>query len=155
LNTKTGCDPISSAIAITTRQVLHEGYPVLFVSHDSDSDGDWQVLCGTTTDEKDALLICLGEAVQHDRPIAGLADMPRGWLHGDVHRAIPGHVNREAWSRTTNSRPVAVVHDSLLRVKGARILRSATAGPTAGRSVDSTYEGPAHACITATRACSK
>ena len=69
-------DP-TNTVAITTRQVLREGYPVLFVSHDT--DGNWQVLCGTITDEKDALVICLGEAVQRDRSIAGPADMPRGW----------------------------------------------------------------------------
>jgi hypothetical protein len=50
---------------------------VLFVSHDT--DGTWQILCGTTTDAKDAIVICLGEAFQVDRSIAGLADMPRGW----------------------------------------------------------------------------
>jgi hypothetical protein len=77
-------DP-TNTVAITTRQVLREGYPVLFVSHDT--DGNWQVLCGTTTDEKDALVICLGEAVQRDRSITDLADMPRGW---SAWRRSPG-----------------------------------------------------------------
>jgi len=86
-------DP-TNTVAITTRQVLREGYPVLFVSHDP--DGNWQVLCGTTTDEKDALVICLGEAVQHDRSIAGLADMPRGW---SAWRRSPG----DSWTREPRS----------------------------------------------------
>jgi len=69
-------DSINTA-TITTRQVLLDGHPVLFVSHDS--DGNWQILCGTTTDATDALVISLGEALQRDRSIASLADMPRGW----------------------------------------------------------------------------
>jgi hypothetical protein len=67
----------TNTVTITTRQVLHEGRPVLFVSHDS--DGTWQILCGTTIDKEDALVISLWEALQSDRSIASLADMPRGW----------------------------------------------------------------------------
>jgi hypothetical protein len=69
-------DPVN-VVAISTRQVMREGYEVLRVSHDH--DGDWQVLCGTTTDVKDALVICLGCAFQRDRSIGDLARMPRGW----------------------------------------------------------------------------
>ena len=69
-------DP-TNAVAISTCQVVHHGYPILRVSHDF--DGDWQVLCGTTTDVKDALVVCLGCAFQRDPSIGALADMPRGW----------------------------------------------------------------------------
>jgi hypothetical protein len=69
-------DP-TNVVAISTRQVVREGYPVLRVSHDF--DGDWQVLCGTTTDVKDALVVCLGCAYQRNPSIGALADMPRGW----------------------------------------------------------------------------
>jgi len=69
-------DPVN-AVAITTRQVVREGYEVRRVSHDY--DGDWQVLCGTTTDVADALVVCLGCAFQRDRSIGQLAGMPRGW----------------------------------------------------------------------------
>jgi hypothetical protein len=79
-----------NTVVISTRQVLREGYPVLFVSHDS--DGDWQVLCGTTTDAKDALVIRLDEALQLDHSIASLADMPRGWA---ARRRSPG----DSWTR--------------------------------------------------------
>jgi hypothetical protein len=69
-------DP-TNAVAISTRQVVREGYPVLRVSHDF--DGDWQVLCGTTTDVEDALVVCLGCAFQRNPCIGALADLPRGW----------------------------------------------------------------------------
>lgn len=69
-------DP-TNTVAISTRQVLKEGYPVLLVSHDL--DGDWQVLCGTTTNVEDALVVCLGCAFENNRSIGALADMPRGW----------------------------------------------------------------------------
>jgi len=68
---------LPNSVAISTRQVIRDGYPVLRVSHDF--DGDWQVLCGTTTDVKDALIVCLGCAFQRDPSIGSLADMPRGW----------------------------------------------------------------------------
>lgn len=80
----------TNTVTITTRQVLHEGHPVLIVSHDS--DGTWQILCGTTTDKADALVISLGEALQNDRSIASLADMPRGW---PARRSSP----EDSWTR--------------------------------------------------------
>jgi hypothetical protein len=80
----------TNTVTITTRQVLRDGHPVLFVSHDS--DGTWQILCGTTTDATDALVISLGEALQHDRSIASLADMPRGW---SARRRAP----EDSWTR--------------------------------------------------------
>jgi hypothetical protein len=42
-------DPTNS-VSISTRQVVREGQPVLRVSHDL--DGDWQVLCETTTHDR-------------------------------------------------------------------------------------------------------
>src|SRR3981081_2047251 len=65
-------DP-TNVVAISTRQVVREGYPVLRVSHDF--DGDWQVVWGTTTDVKDALVVCLGCAYQRNPSIGALADM--------------------------------------------------------------------------------
>src|SRR5947209_249261 len=34
----------SNRAVFTTKSVIHDGLPILFVSHDS--DGDWQFLCG-------------------------------------------------------------------------------------------------------------
>ncbi len=83
----------TNTATITTRQVLHEGDTVLFVSHDS--DGTWQILCGTTTDEADALVISLGEAPAERPLLCKPTAMPRGVVQrGDAHRKIIGPVNR-------------------------------------------------------------
>ena len=69
-------DPIN-AIAITTIGVIEKGLPALIISHDQ--DGDWQVLCGTTTETEDARIVCLGCAYQRDKTIGEMASLPRGW----------------------------------------------------------------------------
>lgn len=69
-------DPMN-AVAFSTRQVVERGYPVLRVSHDY--DGDWQILCGTSIDVKDLVVVCFACAYQRDQSIAELAQMPRGW----------------------------------------------------------------------------
>ena len=69
-------DP-ENVVAISTVQVFRQGFPILRVSHDY--DGNWQVLCGTTVDMKDAIVVCLGCAYQIDKTIAELADLPPGW----------------------------------------------------------------------------
>ena len=64
-------------MAISTVQVFRQGFPILGVSHDY--DGGWQVLCGTTSDAKDGIVVCLGCAYQKDKTIGELADLPLGW----------------------------------------------------------------------------
>ncbi len=66
-----------NAVCFTTKRVMREGYPVLLVTHDA--DGDWQVLCGTTNDSDQAMLVCLGCAFERDRSIREVADLPLGW----------------------------------------------------------------------------
>ena len=67
----------SNTAAFTTVRVIREGYPILLVVHDH--DGDWQFLCGTTSDAADGRIICLGCAFDQDRSIGDLADLPLGW----------------------------------------------------------------------------
>ncbi len=64
--------------AISTVQVFRHGFPILRVSHDD--DGDWQVLCGTTSDPDDGIVVCLGCAYQHDQTIGEVADLSLGWI---------------------------------------------------------------------------
>ena len=71
-----GEDAVNTA-AFTTIQVLHHGFPILAVSHDE--DGDWQFLCGTTTETEDCLVICMGCAFQLDPTVGRIADLPLGW----------------------------------------------------------------------------
>ena len=66
-----------NAHAYSTVQVFRRNFPILRVSHDL--DGDWQVLCDTTIDSRDGIVVCLGCAFQRDRTIGELADLPLGW----------------------------------------------------------------------------
>lgn len=70
-------DPPNVAV-ITTRQVIEEDYPILYVSHDED-DGGWQVLCGTTNETSDGRVISLRSAVEKEPKLVELADLPLGW----------------------------------------------------------------------------
>lgn len=69
-------DP-DNVVAISTIRVFRENFPILRVSHDR--DGDWQILCDTTVETKDAIIVCLGCAYQRDQTIGELADLPMGW----------------------------------------------------------------------------
>jgi hypothetical protein len=69
-------DPQNVAI-FTTRHVIKDGNPILFVSHDAD-DGAWQFHSGDSVSSKDALIVALSEIVEIDPTIAELADLPLG-----------------------------------------------------------------------------
>jgi hypothetical protein len=69
-------DAINTA-SFTTRQVLGGLNPIVEVYHDH--DGDWQFLCGTTTDVADLKLVCMGCMLERDPSLAALADLPCGW----------------------------------------------------------------------------
>ena len=70
-------DPENVA-TLTLRQIVHQGRPILLVSHDSD-DGMWQFLTGESADMADAMIVSLREAYRIDPSIAELADLPLGW----------------------------------------------------------------------------
>ena len=59
---------------ITTRQVISENYPILYVLRDS--DGEWQFHTGEDVNEEDAKVIGLSEIVKRDSSISALADLP-------------------------------------------------------------------------------
>jgi hypothetical protein len=61
----------------TTKPVIEQGHSILLVTHDD--QGDWQFLCGTTNDTKDARLVCLKEIVENHPSVIELADLPTGW----------------------------------------------------------------------------
>ena len=63
--------------SFTTRQVLENLHPIVEVYHDH--DGDWQFLCGTTSDTADLKLVCLGCMLERDATLSELADIPPGW----------------------------------------------------------------------------
>jgi hypothetical protein len=67
-------------IAITTRQVMHEGWPILLATHDAD-DGAWQFVNGRgdTDDTESAMVVEATSVVEIDPTLAKLADLPLGW----------------------------------------------------------------------------
>jgi hypothetical protein len=79
--------------AFTTRPVLEDNLPILLVSHDE--DGDWQFLCGTTNRREDVKIVSLGCIFEHDKSLADLADLPKGWM-------ATRHAKGTAWSRVQN-----------------------------------------------------
>jgi hypothetical protein len=80
-------------IAITTRQVMREGWPILLVTHDAD-DGAWQFVngWGDTDETASAMVVAVEQVVGHDPSLVALADHPLGWR---AWRQAPGG----AWTR--------------------------------------------------------
>lgn len=79
-------DQPKNAAAITTRQVLREGFPILSVVHYSD-DHSWSFTCGTTSDAKDGLVVGMDCILEMDPTLASIADLPPGW---GAHRESVG-----------------------------------------------------------------
>jgi len=69
-------DPINTAV-ISTKPVFIQNFPILRVCHDR--DGDWQILCDTTNDTDDGIVVCFGCAYEKDKTIGELHDLPLGW----------------------------------------------------------------------------
>ena len=71
-------DQAPNVAAITTRQVLTGGLPVLRVTHYSDDDS-WAFVCGTTDATEDGRVIAMQEALALDPTLRTVADLPPGW----------------------------------------------------------------------------
>ncbi len=72
-------DQPPNCAAIFLRQIVREGAPVLFVSHDEDDHG-WQFLDGSESpDEADALIVCMYHVLDSDPTLYQLSDLPPGW----------------------------------------------------------------------------
>lgn len=77
-------EPVNTA-TFTTRHVMDGSLPVLEVFHDR--DGEWQFLCGTTTEQADVKLVCMGCVLERDASLFELSDLPLGW---SADRTAPG-----------------------------------------------------------------
>ena len=71
-------DQAPNVAAISTRQVIELGYPILLVMHYEDDDS-WAFLCGTTDDTDDGRVIGMGEALGLDQTLRPVADLAPGW----------------------------------------------------------------------------
>ena len=72
-------DQARNVAAISTRQVLSEGAPILYVAHYSD-DHSWAFLDGGAFDTEDALVVGMGKVVALDSSLLDIADLPPGWV---------------------------------------------------------------------------
>ena len=72
-------DQRQNVAAITTKQVLEGGLPILTVVHYSD-DHSWAFLCGTTDDEQAGRVIAMSEALEMDPTLRDIADLQPGWI---------------------------------------------------------------------------
>jgi hypothetical protein len=79
-------DQGKNVAAVTTRQVLREGRPVLRVVHYFD-DHSWAFTCGTTSDPNDALVVSMKCVVEVDPTLLSIADLLPGW---GASRDAPG-----------------------------------------------------------------
>lgn len=68
-----------NTVVFTTRQVVAEGVPILYVSHDED-DGAWQFHQGSDVDIEDARIMSLEMIVALDDTLNQLFDLPLGWI---------------------------------------------------------------------------
>jgi hypothetical protein len=79
-------DPPSVAV-LTTKHIMREGLPVLFVTHDED-DGSWQFHYGGSVSGSDAMIVGLAEVLKLHPELAELSDLPYGW---QAERESPEH----------------------------------------------------------------
>ena len=72
-------DQAENVAAVTTRQVLREGFPILKVVHYSD-DHSWAFTCGTTNDTKDGQVVAMASILDLDGTLREIADLSTGWV---------------------------------------------------------------------------
>ena len=71
-------DQPPNAAVVTVQDIVNNGAPVLYVSHDIEDHG-WQFLGLGEFDMEDAMLVGLSQIVKLDPSIEQLADLPPGW----------------------------------------------------------------------------
>lgn len=70
---------VKNTVVFSTRQVVNEGVPILYVSHDEE-DGAWQFTQGDYVSMEDAIIVSLAEIVSFDNTLNQLFDLPLGWI---------------------------------------------------------------------------
>ena len=72
-------DQPRNCAVVSRRQIVRDGAPVLFVSHDLDDHG-WQFLDGQPLAMADAMLVSFSGVVDADATLLELSDLPPGWV---------------------------------------------------------------------------
>lgn len=71
-------DESKNVAVFTTKQIIFEGEPILYVVHDEE-DGAWQFLHDSIVSLDDAAVAGLSEIVEMDESINELYNLPLGW----------------------------------------------------------------------------
>ena len=87
-------DQAPNVAAITTRQVIEDGLPILTVVH-YEFDHSWAFVCGVSDATEDGRVIAMATALKIDPTLATIADLPPGWF---AHRLSPG----AEWQKNPN-----------------------------------------------------
>ena len=71
--------PVGPDTAVYTTSFVLDGKPVTYVSHDA--DGDWQFFSDDEAPDQMAVakIVGLGQMIERDPTLVGLATMPRGF----------------------------------------------------------------------------
>mgnify|MGYP000925808301 CR=1 FL=1 len=69
---------LPNTMVITTKNIMHNKFDILFVTHDAD-DGMWQFLDATEINENNAAVVGLEDIVGIDPSVNELHDLPLGW----------------------------------------------------------------------------
>jgi hypothetical protein len=72
-------DQPPNCAVVSVREIVHEGEPILTVSHNRDDDG-WQFLGAARPAQAHAVLVAFREVVERDPSLYSLADLPPGWV---------------------------------------------------------------------------
>jgi hypothetical protein len=86
-------EPLHTPV-FTTRFVVKNGSPIVYVSHDE--DGDWQFL-GKEEDftEEDGMLVALQEVIINDPSVLEVSHMPVGYCAVREHKDAPWQIMPE------------------------------------------------------------
>lgn len=72
-------DQEKNVAAISTKQVVDQGLPILLAIHYED-DHSWAFLCDTTDEEGDSTLITMEQITMMDPSLKSIADLEPGWV---------------------------------------------------------------------------
>ena len=82
-------------LAIATKFVMDQTKPILAILHDD--EGDWQVLCDTTNNPDDGMVVCLGCLYTRFPLIGQFANLPRGWEAYRTNESSTWKTNKIEW----------------------------------------------------------
>lgn len=71
-------DQEENCVAVTNKDIIHDGAPILHVCHDEEDHG-WQFIGLDDAREEDIALVCMAEIVKLDPSVKEIAHIPPGW----------------------------------------------------------------------------